>query len=118
MTPYPDGPEGPPSPKVLRLCAQVHDALSFALGETTDPVLLDLTLDRVEPLAGDRQLLVVLHDPHGHGIVAALAALDRAHGFLATAVARWIHRRRAPLLSFTIEPGGSTGERGFAGGSP
>jgi hypothetical protein len=66
--------------------------LSFALGDSDDPILLDLVLDRVEPLQGDRHLLVVVHDPVGHGLAVTLAALDRARGLLRTAVAESIHR--------------------------
>jgi ribosome-binding factor A len=84
----------------------VHDALSFALGETTDPILLDLVLDRVEPMPDDRHLLAVLHDPQRHGLVVAMAALDRAHGFLRAAVAEVVTRRKVPQISFTVEPAG------------
>ena len=92
--------------KTRQLCAQVHDALSFALGDTTDPVLLDLVLDRVEPMPDDRHVLVVVHDLGGHGVVAVLEALDRARGFLRAAVGDALTRRRVPQLSFTIEPTG------------
>ena len=106
MNPFHDGHGGRPSAKTLQLCAQVHDALSFALGEVTDPVLCDLVLDRVEPMPDDRQLLVVMLDPCGHGVVAALDALDRARGFLRAAVAGAVTRRKAPQLSFTVLPAG------------
>lgn len=106
MTPYSRGRGGRPSPKTLQLCAQAHDALSFALGDTTDPILMDLVLDHVEPMPDDRHLLVVVLDPCDHGTVAALAALDRASGYLRAAVAEIATRRRAPLLSFTVVPGG------------
>lgn len=106
MTPFQNGRGGRPPSKTLQLCAQVHDALSFALGETSDPILLDLVLDRVEPMPDDRHLLVVMGDPCGHGAVAALAALDRARGFLRTAVAEVVTRRKVPQLSFTVQPQG------------
>ncbi len=106
MTPFPNGRGGRPSPKTLQLCAQVHDALSFAFGATDDPVLMDLVLDRVEPMPDDRQMLVVVHDVGGHGLVVSLEALDRARGFLRTAVAEAVSRRRVPRLSFTIVPAG------------
>ena len=102
------GPGGRSSQKALQLCAQVHDALAYALGETSDPVLLDLQVAFVEPMSGS-QLLVGVIDSHGHGLVAALAALDRARGYLRTAVAEQIHRGKAPQLSFTLVPSG--GER-------
>lgn len=84
----------------------MHDALSFALGEARDPVLLDLVLLGVQPLQGDRELLVTVCDDGGHGLLAALAALDRARGFLRAAVAEHVHRKHAPQLSFTVVPPG------------
>ncbi|MCA8950797.1 MAG: hypothetical protein KDE27_14940, partial [Planctomycetes bacterium] len=72
MKSVPNGRGGRPSPKTLQLCRQVFDALTFALGETTDPILLDLVLERVEPLHADRDLLVVVQDPARHGQVATL----------------------------------------------
>jgi ribosome-binding factor A len=98
------GRGGRPFAKTLQLCAQVHDALSYALGDSSDPVLIDLVLDRVEPIDGDGHVLVVVADPCGHGLAAALQALDRARGFLRDAVARSVNRRRVPQLSFTVVP--------------
>jgi len=106
MTPFQNGRGGRPPQKTLQLCAQVHDALSYAFGEATDPTLQDLVLDRVEPMPDDRHLLVVMQDPCGHGLLAALTALDRAHGFLRAAVAELVTRRKVPQLSFTVEPPG------------
>jgi ribosome-binding factor A len=92
--------------KARQLCAQIHDALAFALGDSSDPILMDLELDHVEPMEGDRHVLVVVADPCGHGLVATLQALDRAHGFLRDEVAAAVHRRRVPKLSFTVLPPG------------
>lgn len=100
----PNGRGGRPSPKTLQLCAQVHDALSYALAGASDPVLQDLVLDSVEPMQGDRHVLVAVLDPCGHGLVATLAALDRARGYLREAVAESIRRRAVPQLSFTVVP--------------
>ena len=99
---------GRSSQKTLQLCAQVRDALSYALGESSDPVLLDLSVEFVESMAGGH-LLVGVVDSHGHGMVVALDALDRARGFLRTLVAEQINRSKAPQLSFTLVPPG--GER-------
>ncbi len=92
--------------KSLQLCAQVHDALSWALGDSSDPVLMDLVLDRVEPMPDDKHVLVVMQDPCGHGLVASLQALDRARAWLREAVASTVQRRRVPQLSFTVLPAG------------
>ncbi|MBL8753698.1 MAG: ribosome-binding factor A [Planctomycetes bacterium] len=102
----PDDRGGRSIAKTRQLCAQVHDALSYALGESSDPVLMDLVLDRVEPMQDDKHVLVVMQDPCGHGLVASLAALDRARGFLREAVAEAVTRRRVPQLSFTVMPAG------------
>jgi ribosome-binding factor A len=84
----------------------VHDALSFALGDSSDPILMDLVLERVEPMDGDRHVLVVVSDPCGHGLAASLEALDRARGWLRDAVAAAVVRRRVPALSFSVLPAG------------
>ena len=97
---------GRSSQKTLQLCTQVQHALTYALGEIADPVLLDLTVEFVEPMHGDRHLLVGLADTHGHGLIAALAALDGARGYLRTAVAEAVNRGKAPQLSFTLVPAG------------
>lgn len=94
--------------KTLQLCAQVHDALAYALGSVSDPVLSDLDVAFVEPLDGARHLLVGFIDPHGHGLPAALAALDRARGHLRACVAEVVTRKKAPQLSFTLVPAGGT----------
>lgn len=80
--------------------------MALALGETNDPVLMDLGLDHVEPMPDDTHVLVAFTDPCGHGVVAALAALDRGRGFLRAAVAAAVARRRVPQLSFTLVPEG------------
>jgi ribosome-binding factor A len=102
----PHGRGGRPSSKTLQLCAQVHDALSFPFAGADDPVLQDLVLDRVEPMPDERHVLIVVQDPCGHGLVATLAALDRARGFLRAAVAEAVQRRRVPQLSFSVLPNG------------
>ncbi|MEC9048488.1 MAG: hypothetical protein VYA51_10785 [Planctomycetota bacterium] len=86
----------------------MRDALSYALGESSDPVLLDLSVEFVESMSGNH-LLVGLVDSYGHGLVTALDALDRARGFLRSSVAEQVHRSKAPQLSFTLVPPG--GER-------
>ncbi|MBL8732310.1 MAG: ribosome-binding factor A [Planctomycetes bacterium] len=84
----------------------MHDTLSYVLGDSSDPVLMDLVLDRVEPMQGEQHVLVVMQDPCGHGLVASLTALDRARGYLREALAASLHRRRVPQLSFTVLPAG------------
>jgi ribosome-binding factor A len=106
MTPYPTGRGGRPDNKTRQLCAQVHDALSYALGETVEEILLDVALERVEPMPDDRHVLVVVRDLRGHGLLAVLDALERARGFLRASVAELVVRKRVPQLSFTVLPPG------------
>lgn len=80
--------------------------MSCTLAGASDPILQDLVLDRVEPMQGDRHVLVVVQDPCGHGLVATLAALDGARGFLREALAASVQRRRVPQLSFSVLPTG------------
>lgn len=70
-------------------------------------MLLDLVLETVEPMPDDSHLLVAFSDPSGHGVVAAIQALDQARGFLRSAVAEVVQRARVPQLSFTLVPGGT-----------
>lgn len=94
---------GRSSQKTLQLCAQVQDALSYALADSSDPVLLDLQVEFVEPIHGGH-LLVAVVDSYGHGLLAALEALDRAKAYLRSSVAEQIHRSKVPQLSFTLVP--------------
>ena len=73
---------GRSSSKTLQLCAQVHDALSYALGDSSDPVLMDLVLERVEPMQGEQHVLVVVQDP------CHLRHVQRAHGPVRSLLAR------------------------------
>ncbi len=104
MNPHSQGRAPRPDPKTLQLCTQVAEALTYALGDSKDPLLWDLVVDQVRPMPDASHLLVVLQDPCAHGVAAALAALDRAQGFLRRAVAASISRRRVPQLSFTLVP--------------
>ena len=107
MTRFQNGRGGRPSTKALQLCAQAAEALVFALADAADPVLQDLIVDRVEPMPDERHLLVTLKDPCGHGLAPCLQAVDHARGHLRAAVAAFAVRRKAPQLSFTVEPDGA-----------
>lgn len=91
--------------KTLQLCSQVEHALAFALGETHDPVLIDLQVAWVEPMEGsDRHLLVAVVDRFDHGLPSVLTALDGARGYLRQHVGESVRRRKVPNLSFTVVP--------------
>ncbi len=101
-------PRSHPDPRKLeRLCAQVEQAVSLALGGSEDERLRDLTVESVEPAPDGTRLLVSVV-PAGGASLDELddlyAALGRARGWLRQQVAAEIHRKRTPDLSFRVLP--------------
>ena len=90
--------------KNLQLCAQIADVLSYVLPDSDDEVLQDLMVHSVEPAADSGEVLVLVQDPHGHGVDAVLQALDAAASELRIAIGDEIHRRRTPRLRFSVLP--------------
>ena len=88
--------------KTGRLCRQVAEALSLALGACGEEVLLDVAVREVVPLEGGAQLRVVVELAPGADPAAALAALARAQGRLRCEVASAIRRKRTPGLVFAV----------------
>ena len=93
--------------RALQLCKQVHLAIEGSLAcDCTHPVLQDVLVTSVQPVAGGAAMLVTLTLPQ-----ATLPALDTAHqalvaeeGVLRAAVAAAIHRKRVPTLRFRVVP--------------
>ena len=86
--------------KTLQLCRQVQRALSFAIGEMGDDVLLDVYVEDVQPAPDASRLLVSVHtqsDP-----IAVIQTLNEHSGRLRSAVAEAITRRKAPELAWQI----------------
>lgn len=86
--------------KTLQLARQVQRALSFALSETGDDLLLTAYVEDVQPAPGAGHLLVSVRgdgDP-----LALLNALLANTGKLRQAVAEAITRRKAPELAFQV----------------
>lgn len=84
----------------MQLAKQVQRALTYALPETGDDLLLTAYVDDVQPAPDANHLLVSVHgegDP-----LALLAALNQHTGQLRSAVAEAITRRKAPELAFQI----------------
>lgn len=81
--------------KDLQLCRQVQRALMLAL----DGDLADLLIADVTPVAGCTRLLVQVVIPEG-GTAQVLERLRERSGHLRAQVARSIHRKRAPELTF------------------
>jgi ribosome-binding factor A len=89
-----------PDRKTLQLCRQVQRALTFALAETGEEVLLDVQVESVDPQPGPGQMLVSVS---GSGDAPEiLAALHRNTGHLRNEVAAAITRRKAPELFFKV----------------
>ena len=97
--------------KTLRLCRQVEQVISLTLGgECGDDRLQGLTVRAVAPAPGPGQLMVTLQAPPGEmDLVGALECLEQVQGLLRREVARAIHRKKVPRLSFRILPDGMDG---------
>ena len=100
----------PGAAQLGRLCSQVERALSLALmADCNDSRLFDLEIRSVTPSPDASRLRVVVgvSDPDFGPIDEALhteleACLANAHGFLRSAVAEELHRRRVPDLAFVL----------------
>jgi ribosome-binding factor A len=98
--------------KALQLCAQVTEALTWALGECGDDLLRDLRVAAVVPAPNSAHLLVTLTLAPASGPVTEDVLrehLQRAAGKLRTEVAAAIHRKRAPELMFRLTIAGGSG---------
>lgn len=98
----------PDDHKTLRLCRQVERAVSLTLaGECGDERLDGLHVRSVTPAPGPGQLMVTLSAaPEKTDLVEAYACLGQVEGFFRAELARMIHRKRVPRLSFRILPEG------------
>lgn len=89
-----------PDRKTMQLCKQVQRALSFALPETGNELLLDAYVEEVQPGPDASRLLVSVR---GHGDpLALITALNEHVGQLRSSVAEAITRRKAPELAFQV----------------
>jgi ribosome-binding factor A len=95
-----------PNRKALQLCSQVAETLAGVLtGELEDDVLRDLLVVSVTPAPNSSRLLVTVRPAPGApapdpGDLAE--RLSRARERLRAEVARAIHRRRVPDLTFRL----------------
>lgn len=91
--------------KALQLCRQVQRALSYAMGETGDDVLLELHVESVEPAPNEKRLMVTVSPMgDGHDPVDIMQRLQFATPFLRNSIAAAIHRKRVPELMFRCVP--------------
>ncbi len=94
-----------PDRKTLQLCRQVERALTFALAESDNEVLLDVQLEGVQP-APDATHMLVGVSIRCDNALEVLTALQADTPRLRRAAAESITRRKAPELSFQIvQPG-------------
>lgn len=91
--------------KALQLCRQVQRALTYALGDCDDEVLAGLYVESVEPAPNDKHLMVTVQ-PLDKDILPedVLVRLHHAAGLLRSEVARDIHRKRVPELTYRCIP--------------
>lgn len=94
-----------PPRKTLQLCQQVAQTLNYLLsGELGDELLQMLQVDEVRPAPDASRLLVIVVPAVDHDRPVPppeiLAKLQAATALLRHEVARSIHRKRAPQLTF------------------
>ncbi|HEX5059690.1 MAG TPA: hypothetical protein VFV99_10040 [Kofleriaceae bacterium] len=89
--------------KDLQLCRQVYDALTYALADIEDLMILDLVLASVVPAPSAARLQVTLVPAHDNvDPEEALARVKEVADELREEVAAEVTRKRAPELVFRI----------------
>jgi ribosome-binding factor A len=91
--------------KTLQLCGQVAEALNYAIAAVcNDDVLRDLTVVAVHPSPDDSRMLVTVGPslPGPSNPAEVLAHLHQHKGKLRSEVARAIHRKKVPVLTFNV----------------
>jgi ribosome-binding factor A len=95
-----------PDHRVHSLCRQAQEAVSLAFAEAVADVRLDgAWVASVDPAPGPGHLLVSVVLPpgaDGDAVDAAWAALREMTPWVRSEVARAIHRKRVPELSFRV----------------
>lgn len=92
----------------------MREALSLALADIDDDVILDLSVVDVVPAPDATRLAVQMYAPAGSDLEEMLARLERYMGRLRSDVASAIHRKKTPSLVFVFvvpdqEPPGEPG---------
>jgi ribosome-binding factor A len=92
--------------KTLQLCGQVRDTLNYVLtGELDDDVLRNVYVDEVRPAPDASRLLVSVCPLDAADMARAELILQKLHIFaprIRSEVARSIHRRKTPELSYVV----------------
>lgn len=92
--------------KDAQLCAQVREALSFALADSDDGLLVEATVLAVEPAPHIGHLRVLVEIPAELDPDAVHARLTASEGALRYEVGSEISRKKVPSLSFVVVPEG------------
>lgn len=91
------------SAKDMQLGKEAQRVLSLVLaGETQNPLLRDLVVLSVLPEGHGQRLEVTVGHYDAVDEALVLTALNHAHGRLRTLLAQSLHRKRVPLLSFSV----------------
>ena len=90
--------------KTYQVCKQAERTLNLRLaGNTVEPLLRELSVCAVEPYPDSSHLLVIV-EPMTTTVSLnkndVLQALQRANGYLRSALATTINRKRVPQLTF------------------
>ncbi len=89
--------------KLLQLAAQIRRSLESTLvGECTDEVLQNTSVETVEPAPGNRMNVTLMVHPPGSALPkeAVMARLENWRGLLVRRVAEDTSRRALPELTF------------------
>lgn len=90
--------------KEAQLCAQVREALSLALADVEDDLVLSLFVLDVVPAPNSSRLAVRLEAEPDADVEAIHVRLDALAGRFRSEVASAIHRKKTPTLVFEIMP--------------
>jgi ribosome-binding factor A len=103
--------------KTQQLCAQVGEALNYALAACNDDVLRELGVVGVAPAPDESRLLVTLAPtlPSPCDPAQVLSHVRQALGKLRSEVAAAIHRKKVPELTFAVVRNASDQTEGSTG---
>lgn len=88
-----------------QLCRQVAQAISLSLGDCDDDRMQELTIMAVSPAPDSSRLLVTLQtDREAKDLEELNVSVNAQLGRLRSEVARSIHRKRVPNLTFQVIP--------------
>ncbi len=98
--------------KMLQLCAAIRRTLELTLvGDFEDEVLQNMSIESVEPVAGNRVQVMFMVHPPGSELEKSevLARLEAARPHMIEEIARAVNRRSLPELTFWVIKEGEPG---------